>query len=307
MSQPLVSIILPTYNGAKYLAQSLQSCINQSYKNIDIIIVNDCSTDDTLNIAQSFAEKDERVTIITNSINKKLPLSLNTGFEIAKGDYFTWTSDDNYYALTAIETMVDAITSNKCGLVYANYTLIDDNGNVSGTKSFGDINQSFVKWEGCGACFLYKSELHKQLKGYDASAFLIEDYDFFLRASIHTKFCYLNRMDLYFYRHHAGSLTSLYGFYNKDLQKIVIERQLKNLLPVLSKQDHALLFRKFAVYYAVYKNLPQRSGDYIKQLYIVSTSQAFVTTAYIIALKLMLSVKISVYAIVNLVKAIFRS
>ena len=85
------------YNGEQYLTQAIGSCLQQTYKNIELIIVNDCSTDATLSIAKSFADNDSRVKVITNEINKRLPASLNIGHNIAKGEFLTWTSDDNLY------------------------------------------------------------------------------------------------------------------------------------------------------------------------------------------------------------------
>jgi hypothetical protein len=163
-----------------------------------------------------------------------------------------------------------------------------------------------VTWTGCGACFLYRAGIHHQLKGYDASAFLIEDYDFFIRALTITRFYYLNRHDLYFYRMHAGSLTSLYGFYNFDLQKIVIERQLPALLRIASKKDKALWFRKFAVYYGVTKNNIVRMEHYLKQLYDVSFKQTIVTITYIAARKLAVFFTVSIAAVWIFIKLLLR-
>jgi glycosyltransferase involved in cell wall biosynthesis len=301
MTGPLVSIVLPTYNGSAYLEQSVNSCLAQTYRNLELIIVDDCSTDSTPEIAKRLAATDPRLIYIRNEKNKKLPLSLNTGFELAKGKYFTWTSDDNYYAPGAIEEMVKFLeSSGDKKLVYTNYTTIDESGEPTGTVIFGDVNESMVKWKGAGACFLYHATIHHELKGYDASAFLIEDYDFFIRALTKTKFGYIDRTDLYYYRLHGGSLTSLYGFYNFDLQKIVIERQLKNLLPIAGRTDQALWFRKFAIYYGVSKNNTGRMNFYLQQLFGVSKSQAFITVAYIIARKFITGIVISFTATAKL-------
>ncbi len=303
MTKPLVSIVLPTYNGSKYLATSIESCLTQTCSNFELIVVDDCSTDATPDIIKSFAAKDSRIIYIRNEKNKKLPQSLNIGFEKARGRYFTWTSDDNYYAPGAIDKMLKTLENNPAaGLVYCNYTTIDDDGKITGKMIFHDVNESMVKWLGCGACFLYKAELHSQLNGYDMSAFLIEDYDFFIRALTKTKFHYLPDTDLYFYRLHAGSLTSLYGYYNFDLQKIVIERQLPNLLPIASTKDQALWFRKFTVYYGVSKNNLGRMNHYMMKLYAVSKSQAAITVAYIIYRKFITGIEVSFGAIVGLFK-----
>ena len=85
----MVSIILPTYNGEAYIAQSIESILSQTYKKFELIIVNDCSTDHTLEIIQRYKEKDARIRVINNIVNKKLPCSLNIGFSDARGDYLS--------------------------------------------------------------------------------------------------------------------------------------------------------------------------------------------------------------------------
>ena len=77
--KPLISIILPVYNGETYLANSIKSCLSQSYSNIELIIVNDCSVDSTLKIVKDFIAIDSRVKVVTNNKNERLPASLNIG------------------------------------------------------------------------------------------------------------------------------------------------------------------------------------------------------------------------------------
>ena len=283
----LVSIILPTYNGEKYIRTSVESCLNQTYTNIELIIVNDCSKDNTLSIVEAYAKQDTRVKVISNPINKKLPLSLNEGFKHATGAYYTWTSDDNYYSPIAIEAMVNSLEKTGKDLLYANYKIIDDEGKVTDEKWFGNINESFVKWLGCGACFLYKKEVHERNNGYDPSTFLIEDYDFFLRAFLHSSFEYLPLQDLYYYRHHDASLTSAMADAVFDIQKIVVEKRMPLLIPKLSKQDQVLLYRKYTVYYAVFKNNIRKSKKYLSLLQNLSPLQALITIHYIAAKKLL--------------------
>lgn len=93
----LISIVLPIYNGEKYMKQSIDSVINQTYANWELLIVDDGSTDNTAAIAREYAEKDNRIKYYKNPQNMRLPKTLNRGFSLATGDYLTWTSDDNYY------------------------------------------------------------------------------------------------------------------------------------------------------------------------------------------------------------------
>lgn len=282
----LVSIVLPTYNGARYLAQSLDSCLAQTYTNFELIIVNDCSTDNTGEIAAAYAARDARVRIINNAVNKRLPASLNTGFDEAKGEYFTWTSDDNYYAPHALATMVEKLQQPGIDLVYCDYMRIDDEGKEIGVLRMNDINRRFVGWEGCGACFLYKKEVHIRNKGYNVSAFMIEDYDFFVRAFMHSKFLYLPVYDVYYYRVHAASLTGTGASVVNDLQKIVIERQLPQLVKHVSRRDQMLLYRKYALYYGIYKENIPKMQYYIRQLRNMSMTQTLIALVYLIFRKL---------------------
>ena len=206
MDSNLISIILPVYNGEKYLAMSIESCLNQTYKNIELIIVNDCSTDQTLNIARGYAKRDHRVRIISNAENKKLPTSLNIGHKAAKGDFTTWTSDDNLYELNALEVMINEIFEKKSDIVYSNFTLIDDEGHkVREVCLHGFENIIFGNFIAC--CFLYKREVFERNNGYNEKLFLVEDYDFWLRALLHSSYAHL-KIPLYRYRKHGNSLTN---------------------------------------------------------------------------------------------------
>jgi glycosyltransferase involved in cell wall biosynthesis len=201
-----ISIILPVYNGEKYLATSIESCLNQTYKNIELIIVNDCSTDNSLQIMNLYAEKDERITIINNEENQKLPASLNIGHKAAKGDLITWTSDDNFYELDALEIMINEIFTKKVDIVYANFFLIDDKGDrIKKVKLLGLENIIFGNFISC--CFLYTKEVFARNIAYNEDLFLAEDYDFWLRALLHSRYAHIER-SLYHYRIHQTTLTN---------------------------------------------------------------------------------------------------
>lgn len=284
---PAISIVLPTYNGSRYIAQSIESCLKQTFTDFELIIVNDCSTDNTLSIAESFAAQDPRIRVITNEHNKKLPLSLNTGFAAARGRYFTWTSDDNYYAPEALAKMFAVLEKEPdIDLVYCDYYLIDDENKITGTRKFGDINQSFNHWLGCGACFLYRSEVHAANNGYNPAAFLIEDYDFFVRAFMKFNFYYLPSHELYYYREHGASLTATQSAIINDVSKIFLERNIAGLEKKLPPQELGLLYRKFAVYYAVFKNSGVKYKEYLGKLMGISKKQGQITVLYVLARKL---------------------
>ena len=179
----LVSIILPVYNGERYLAQSIESCLHQTHTNIELVIVNDSSTDSTLEIAESYQKKDKRIRIINNVCNKKLPASLNIGHEVAKGDFCTWTSDDNYYKEDAIEKLLDGLIKNKVDIVYSDFYVIDENDNHINTSS--KRKPSYLPFYNViGACFLYTKKSYMKVNGYEEEMFLVEDYNFWKKLYV---------------------------------------------------------------------------------------------------------------------------
>ncbi|RDU73696.1 glycosyltransferase family 2 protein [Helicobacter aurati] len=209
MSCPLVSIVLPTYNGEQYLAQSIESILNQTYKNIELIIVNDCSTDNTKQIIESYAKQDNRIKLIHNDVNQKLPKSLNIGFAHANGIYWTWTSDDNYYVTQAIESMLNFLeTHTDYIMVCADYIIVREK--KQSKRHVESQPENLIVYDGIGACFLYRAEIAKEVGFYNESKFLVEDYEYWLRMGLKGKIGELHT-SLYYYRHHKNSLTSKRG------------------------------------------------------------------------------------------------
>ena len=201
-----VSIVLPVYNGEKYLRESLDSILEQSFVDWELVIVNDCSTDSSIEIVEEYIKKDNRIRLINNDVNKKLPASLNIGFEQAKGEYLTWTSDDNIYLKTAIEKMVEYLDTHDDMLVCAGMKSIDENGKVF--AEWGAYTDDFMFYlDGVGACFMYRREVIDDIGGYDTGMFLVEDYEYWLRILTHYgSIGYINEK-LYLYRFHGNSLT----------------------------------------------------------------------------------------------------
>lgn len=202
----MISVILPVFNGEKYLQQSIRSILEQTYENWELIIVNDCSTDSTEEIAQRYAKIDKRIRVINNLENKKLPASLNIGFSNAKGQYFTWTSDDNAYAKDAFEKLRKNLIDNNVDFVFSDYQVIDEEDYILYNQVTGPVEE-LPYYNNVGACFLYKKEIQEHLKGYNVNKFLVEDYDFWLRVYWEYKMLHISE-SLYFYRIHAKSLTS---------------------------------------------------------------------------------------------------
>jgi hypothetical protein len=126
---PLVSVIMPVYNGVNYIRESLGSVLDQTYKNIEIIIVNDGSKDDTEEIVKSY--KDSRIRYFKKE-NGGVATALNLGIKKMKGEYFSWLSHDDVYSVDKIEKQIAALrklNKNKRDktILYSNWILIDKN------------------------------------------------------------------------------------------------------------------------------------------------------------------------------------
>ena len=202
-----VSIILPVYNGARYLRQAIESCLTQTYQNFELIVVDDGSQDNSVEIVKTYT--DSRLTLIQHDRNKKLPAALNTGFSHSIGSYLTWTSHDNYYVPTAIAELVQFLEDSRgVDFVYSDEYIIDERDGSVQLDRTGPVER-LVEQSCLGGCFLYTRAVYEQLGPYDERLFLAEDYDYWLRALSSFKLAHLDRA-LYYYRLHPRSLTVLY-------------------------------------------------------------------------------------------------
>ncbi len=206
-SLPLVSIVLPTFNGARWLDGAIDSCARQTYQNWELIVVDDASTDTTPQIIEEWQRRDSRIRGVRNAANRRVPGSLNRGFAEARGSYLTWTSDDNLFRPQAIGAMAEFLDGNaEVGLVYTDLTFIDDSGRPTSSMRVPDPG-ALAFTNSVMACFMYRRGVYEQVGDYDAGFELVEDWDYWLRALEHFRLAPLHR-DLYQYRFHEGSLTS---------------------------------------------------------------------------------------------------
>ncbi len=205
---PLVSIILPTYNGAKYIREALISCLIQSYKDLEVIVVDDGSTDETPTILDQF--RDSRVKRIHNNKNRGLARSLNIGFARSTGQFLTWTSDDNRFETRAIEEMVSFLLEHpEIAFVYADYWNIDEEGRIEERVHLCPPSH-LPEFNCVNACFLYRRIVYETIGDYDPTAAPAEDYDYWLRVYRQFQMAWLPK-PLYYYRRHPASLSNQYG------------------------------------------------------------------------------------------------
>lgn len=120
MSQPLISVIVPVYNVEAYLRECLDSIVNQTFKDIEIICIDDGSTDNSLKILQEYKEKDSRFTILTQK-NLYAGVARNAGLKIAKGKYLSFLDSDDFFELTMLEDMYNTAEKDHSDIVVCEY------------------------------------------------------------------------------------------------------------------------------------------------------------------------------------------
>lgn len=120
-----ISIIIPVYNVEKYIEKAMESIIKQTYKNIEIIIIDDESKDNSIEICEKYEKQDKRIKIIHQK-NKGLSGARNTGLEVATGEYIMFIDPDDTFELDACENLYNAIEKTKADYVIANYRNMDE-------------------------------------------------------------------------------------------------------------------------------------------------------------------------------------
>lgn len=200
LQDKLVSVICLCFNHEKFVTETLQSVLNQTYNNIELIILDDCSQDNSINEIEQWLKNNPKVVFIKNDNNLGVTRSFNKALNFTKGDYIIDLAADDVLLTNCIElqlkTFYDSDVKN-LGAVYGNAELIDENGNfisyyfpvdksknVIEKRETGNVYNSILAGGNsiCSVTAMYKKEVYKQLNGYDENL-MYEDLDFWIRAS----------------------------------------------------------------------------------------------------------------------------
>lgn len=202
---PLVSIVMPTYNRGHMVAQALDAVLGQTYTHLELIVVNDGSSDNTQDVLARYADADRRVRVI-NKENEGIPDTVNRGFREATGEYVTWTSDDNYYYPQAIEAMVEFLEANPdTAFVYADSRYIDGEGRDLGVHEAAEP-ESLEHHCAPAGCLLLRRTVFEQVDMFRREWVRCHDFDFYHRVYKRFEVARLPRV-LYEYRFHEKSMS----------------------------------------------------------------------------------------------------
>lgn len=148
----LVSVIMPSYNTGKFIAESINSVLSQTYNNLELIIVDDCSTDNTDEVVKSFDDK--RIRYFKNEKNSGAAVSRNRALREAKGKWIAFLDSDDLWIEDKLEKQIKFMSENNYHFSYTNYEEIDESGNktgvkVSGPKKITKTGMFNYCWPGC--------------------------------------------------------------------------------------------------------------------------------------------------------------
>jgi glycosyltransferase involved in cell wall biosynthesis len=196
----LVTVVCTCFNHQKYVIESLQSVLNQSHKNIQLIVVDDYSTDNSVDIIEDFIKNFPEIQFIKNQTNLGLTKSVNHAMTFAKGDFFIDLSADDVLLPNCVAIQLATFKKSNfenLAIVYGNVALINENGNhesyyfevddnlkVKIAKKSGDIYAEIISMKTtiCSVAAMYKKTIFDQYNRYDESL-SYEDLDYWLRVS----------------------------------------------------------------------------------------------------------------------------
>lgn len=216
----LVSVIIPNYNHAKYLAERLFSVFHQTYKDYEVIILDDCSTDDSLRIINQYKSNPHLRTILVNEHNSGSPfVQWEKGIQLAKGELIWIAESDDYNELTFLETMVESfIKDTRLVLSFSSYVLFNDSGFERRHRTRPDLyfdGIRFIKgWMSIqnaiknASGVVFRKDAYKKISKEFLSFRGAGDYQFWVEMSSLGRVGYI-RKNLAFFRMSTSSVTSI--------------------------------------------------------------------------------------------------
>ena len=210
--QPLVSVIIPAYNAQDYIGDAINSVLEQTYKNIEVIIIDDKSTDETSKIAATYAKNDKRIIFIKNDQNLGIGGNRSKGLELAKGEYICWQDADDISIPDRIEKQVDVLESKpKAGVVGGWLQFFSNEGEGAVRKYSADDKELrskiFMYNPVAQPASMFRSECFDKVGGYNEAYKVSEDLEMLFRVGEEYEFANVQAIVLK-YRQSSTSLTA---------------------------------------------------------------------------------------------------
>ncbi len=228
--EPLVSVIIPNYNYGHFLQESIDSVLNQSYKNIEVIVVDDGSTDNSTKIIEAYSQ---RVMLISQE-NSGVSAARNHGMRFAKGDFVCFLDADDSWEPNKISSQISKFNDLEIGVVYSSINICDEELNhleIVSARYKGDVEYLYYRFPttaiillGCSTAMI-RAEVANSVGEFDTSLHTSADWDYFRRLSRLTEIDFVE-FPIVNYRKHPSSMSagSLEKYYRDN--ELAVRKQL---------------------------------------------------------------------------------
>lgn len=226
--EPTVSIIIPTYNRAYLIERSIKSVLDQTYKDFEVIIVDDASTDNTEEIIRLF--ENNKIKYVKNETNKGANAARNTGLQLSKGKYVAFQDSDDEWLPTKLEKQINILIHSdpKIGVVYTGYYRIKNNvreyiPSSSIVQKEGDLHSVLLKKNFIGMpTVVIKKECFEKVGMFDERLPRLQDWEMWIRISKHYEFKFIDT-PLVLAHYQQDSITNNQNAV-KEALKIIVEK-----------------------------------------------------------------------------------
>lgn len=190
MEKGKVSVVVALYNCERYIDKCIESILNQTYQNFEIIICDDCSTDNSYKLAENWSKKDKRVIAIKNEENRKSAYTRNKCIEISTGEYIAIQDADDYSDITRFEKQVDILNREQdMGFVSSSMYRVNENGiwdEIIAKKEYPSKKDFLKSSPFAHGAAMFRANIIKEIGGYKVSENTVrtEDLDLFIRLCI---------------------------------------------------------------------------------------------------------------------------
>lgn len=205
----LVSIITPSYNCENFIACTIEAILKQTYSNWELLITDDCSTDNSIAIIEEYVHKDPRIKLLKLEVNSGAGICRNKSIEAAKGRYIAFCDSDDVWMSQKLEKQLAFMEKKKCALTYSSYMLMNEEGAEKGiVVCRSKLNYHQLKRDNEIGCLTAMYDTEKVGKMYMSSIRKRQDWGLWLEILAKCKVAYGIKEPLAYYRIRKGSISN---------------------------------------------------------------------------------------------------
>ena len=262
---PTVSVIMPSYNHKRYITESIESIINQTYHDWELIIIDDASQDRSQEIIENYTNRDSRIKAIFHGQNRGISYTMNESLEISKGDYIGLTASDDIWLPNKLERQLEVLNQNKNVIVWSDAYIINAEGentgqlwiqrykaqqkNKNGNLLFDILRNGFI----CGQSVLFNREFVSTTR-YDPRLIYANDYKFMIDLAENHEFVFIPEPLVKYRVHETNTIKCNKSLWFRDMI-IIYDKVLERYDKILPHKLKGKLFHRMSKYFLARKRL----------------------------------------------------